>query len=690
MIVSKWYETSYWRNLMDMHIPDWNPDFMSKFDPERYVELVEESGSDACEFYAGNCLGICFFPTKVGHMHAGLKGRDVLGEVEANLRKTGKTRIIYFNSWSRWAYDTHPSWRIVDIHGHTTLQDKDGRYVGRFGQCCPNNEEYRQHMASQIRQIVTDYDPDGLWIDMCNWHGAVCYCASCREKFYRETGLDLPEKKDWNDPVWMKFQAFREKSIFERNQMLRETAESVKPSITLAFQTSSWRSSWTGGYSEETAGIGDFMAGDYYDDPLVFSAYLKALNQLTKNLPTEFMTSRCTDLTDHTSNKSEWEMRSSVLSSFAHGAAFVFIDAVNPDGTMDERLYRSMGKLKQELSPYYRQWKPNRRIVSDAVFYLNFESNFDAWGTSSNVPKDGHLGQHAMLLAKLMIEHHIPFDFAFRKNLNGLTGQEKVIVLSETAVLNEAEIRWFTSFVENGGRLIVTGLTGMFDRETGRRDDFALKEIIGVKYLGETSEDVVYIRPEGDTGLFGDYTKEAPMMVSAPAVKTELTTAKPLAMMTLPWSRSKEIRHFGSAISNPPGVLTDFPAVTVNSYGKGKVLYVNTTLELEDKAGQREAFANLIRFLMEKEPTVSSDAPSWLELLLEEDGEDGYCLFYLNSMEKFYSASALRVKTEVRLPDVKKIVDAVTGEAVPFESDGGAVTFTLPEITDFKMLRLLR
>lgn len=31
--MGKWFEKSTWRNLVDMHIPDWNEDFLSRFDP---------------------------------------------------------------------------------------------------------------------------------------------------------------------------------------------------------------------------------------------------------------------------------------------------------------------------------------------------------------------------------------------------------------------------------------------------------------------------------------------------------------------------------------------------------------------------------------------------------------------------------------------------------------------------------
>ena len=33
----KWYEHSYRRHLADMHIEDWDPEFLRDFSPETYV-----------------------------------------------------------------------------------------------------------------------------------------------------------------------------------------------------------------------------------------------------------------------------------------------------------------------------------------------------------------------------------------------------------------------------------------------------------------------------------------------------------------------------------------------------------------------------------------------------------------------------------------------------------------------------
>ena len=43
-----WIKGNYRRNLMDMHIDDWNPEFLSKINVKEYVEALKD--------YKGNLL----------------------------------------------------------------------------------------------------------------------------------------------------------------------------------------------------------------------------------------------------------------------------------------------------------------------------------------------------------------------------------------------------------------------------------------------------------------------------------------------------------------------------------------------------------------------------------------------------------------------------------------------------------
>ena len=37
-----WIEGNYRRNLMDMHIDDWNPEFLSRIDIDEYVDALKD------------------------------------------------------------------------------------------------------------------------------------------------------------------------------------------------------------------------------------------------------------------------------------------------------------------------------------------------------------------------------------------------------------------------------------------------------------------------------------------------------------------------------------------------------------------------------------------------------------------------------------------------------------------------
>ena len=47
-----WIETCYSRLLIDNHITDLKPEYMSRFDPQEYVRLVKLSGVESAMVYA--------------------------------------------------------------------------------------------------------------------------------------------------------------------------------------------------------------------------------------------------------------------------------------------------------------------------------------------------------------------------------------------------------------------------------------------------------------------------------------------------------------------------------------------------------------------------------------------------------------------------------------------------------------
>ena len=99
-----WYKNCYRRHLLDMHLDDWDPDFLSKFSPEEYVENLKKAKIQNAMLYYQSHVGLCYWPTKSGEMHKGLIGReDIVKRLtdlchENNIKVVGYYSLNYNNS----------------------------------------------------------------------------------------------------------------------------------------------------------------------------------------------------------------------------------------------------------------------------------------------------------------------------------------------------------------------------------------------------------------------------------------------------------------------------------------------------------------------------------------------------------------------------------------------------------------
>jgi uncharacterized lipoprotein YddW (UPF0748 family) len=59
-------------------------------------------------------------------------------------------------------------WRIINVNGQDSRKKMLGR-VARYGVCCPNSPGYRKFVSSQIEELCTNYDFEGVFFDMTFW-----------------------------------------------------------------------------------------------------------------------------------------------------------------------------------------------------------------------------------------------------------------------------------------------------------------------------------------------------------------------------------------------------------------------------------------------------------------------------------------------------------------------------------------
>lgn len=660
-------QSCYSRLLIDNHITDLKDSYMRKFSPEEYVRMVRLSGVESAMVYTCDHNGNCYYPTEIGHIHANLDGRDIFGETVAWLRKAGIVPVAYYTvNYHNDCAQRLPHTRIIDNIG----QDHDGRY--HF--TCPNQPDALAFYESQLAEIL-QYDVDGIFIDMTFWP-TICCCSACREKY----GKPFPETIDWNSPEWVGFQRFRERSLAEFAQKLTDFIRRKKPGIAVTHQFSPVLHGWYLGQSDGIAAASDYASGDFYGGKMQQRFAVKAFAAYTRIPPFEFMTSRCISLNDHTSAKSDEELFLSALTTLANGGAYLFIDAINPDGTLEETFYRRFHDLNRRLEPFRNAVRNlNGRSAARVGVYFSMAScvnrainRIELKKFNGGCANNMSIRKNAVLdellgMTDVLNRLHTPWQVVTSSTAD-FSGLETLIICN-AAYLSPEETGRLREFVRNGGTLIATGTTSLYDTGGCGGENFALADVFGVDYTGKRSDRVTYtgtelIYAEGDVPL------------TCPTQETEVR-----GMLTFPDFPVNDPEHYASIHSNPPGAKTDFPAVTVHHFGKGVCVWLAAPIALQNHATQRAFMKNLFReflpsfVIQEKNLAESAE----ITLLKAPDGTELLCI--VNRQDETPVIPLCNVEFSVCHPEKpKRIVRVSYGAEVPVVWENSELHFSIPEL----------
>jgi len=84
----------------------------------------------------------------------------------------------------------HPEWAFTDRSGVKK------NFV------CPSSIEAREFEKDIVREIIDNYDIDGISLDYIRSPHGVCYCEKCTSKFKSLTGIDPNKIEDWGDEMY--------------------------------------------------------------------------------------------------------------------------------------------------------------------------------------------------------------------------------------------------------------------------------------------------------------------------------------------------------------------------------------------------------------------------------------------------------------------------------------------------------
>lgn len=683
--MNDWMQRCYVRLLIDNHITEDDPSFMSRFDPLRYVALVKRAGIEASMVYACDHNGNCYYPTRAGHMHQNLRGRDIFGETVSRLIQEGIHPIAYYTTiFHNHSAKNHPAWRMEDIHGK--------QHNRRYYWSCPNNRQYVEFTLSQLDEIIA-YDIDGIFIDMTFWP-VVCACSSCREKYRQQTGKDIPEIIDWQDPDWMAFQHFRERSMVS---FCQEIAGSIKArkDITVTFQNSPIIFGWLWGQTPGIADAGDYTSGDFYGGKYQHILGAKIMSAASKNQPFEYMTSRCINLNDHTSMKSEAALRCEAATTLANGGAYFFIDAINPDGTLTDAVYERLGNVSSFLAPFTAAVAAHRPVLAaDTGLYFSMASLIDPAAGGKTLAEIAGGDQSTstpayeeMLGASIVLTRtHRPYRVV--RDAEGNLSSLKTLLITDARVMSAGEVDAVRAFVRGGGTLIATGLTSLMQPDGSTSGDFALADVFGVSYTGQMSRRVNYLSITAQARPGAD----ALVSCSQPAPLVKLAGAELLAELLEPLFDPDDLQRFASIHSNPPGRATGCVGLALNRFGQGRCIYLAPPLLTQQLDAQQDFGAWLLQGYTPAGLVAGTNAPAAVELtILRSTTADAYLVGLVNYQKELPNVPVSGLKVSLRLADhaPRSCTLVSNGQPLPFSFADGLLHFEIPSLETIEMVAVL-
>ena len=584
-----------------------------------------------------------YYNSKLLPKAPGLGKRDPLRDACAEAKKHGLPLIAYCVVQQDGNYlDDHPQFRA---------RAADGKPINRF---CLNSgylEVMKQILAEELA-----YGIDGFHVDMLDQgfgppYG--CWCDACRQQFEAEFHHPMPKGATW-DSAWDDMLEFRYRSSQRFEKALAAYVRCLNPHASIDFNYHgnppfSWE---VGQRPVQHAGNADFVTGE--TGMWGFSALGVGLNAefyraATPGRPYQVAISRDARIYHNQTVRPLNDLRWELFTLLAHGCFVTVVDKMGFDGWLDPMAYDRAGAAFAEARAQRANF--GQEPVYDVGIY--FSSRTRDWVGRENAARYFHAFQGAH---KACVYEHLGFGVLLDENLSldGLR-QFPVVCLPNVGILSNEEIALFRRYVEQGGKLIVTGQSGQFDRVGRPRAESALSELIGaktqhrlesadnwVRFPASVAAPVAASRSRGlsqfsrrpcsarcPTVKMGlsplgrALRRDWPFLVQGPAVIYAPTTAESFGQLLKPFrtirqQEGKEGTDWPMSPDSPVG-----PAVLVNRLGKGTVLTFACSPDCA-VAGEhhivedRKLFSNAVRWL-EPAPRVEITAPATVESVVTDD-----------------------------------------------------------------------
>jgi hypothetical protein len=655
-----------------------------------------------------------YFPSKAFPVHEELGSRDLLDEVSRECRRQ-QVHLYAYTVYGAYFVEVgwvnqHPEyadWIVRDPEGKPYAIARHSGWPGQY-KVCITGDAYRSGMRQVVRELC-EHDVEGVYFDAPCSYRAVCFCENCRTNFRKFSGLDLDRLGDFVSKYALAGLPNELGGLPESvdvdalaawyrwaNQLVREDLLDFRKIIhgSGKFMLCHNGPTWRGGTAlHQQYRIPDGFMVEHIAEThqrLTTGLMGASMGRASRQLVQMYLGSYTVSMAGEPAHEQPWSMHNCNLEDADEVVMEGFADLAcgnAPIYCTANRLYFGIGGgSNAPARQVFSAMRELEAIAKDSVPvpYVSLVPTWDSlqiWHSHSRT-WNVSMGE-AFVLAMLDARISIDVNPSTELSDEWLARQRVIALCGASGISDEAAMK-LTSWVKDGGGLLATYDTGLFNQQGRMRSDGgALRDILGVDMLGPAPDSLPesYYRLQKSHPALPE--QDAGSMLQGDGQLIPVKVRPGAELVADCWS-------MGTGQSRGP-------AIVEHAYGKGRSIYIAGSLEAHYAcsrvASLRRALQSIVTYLSGGQPQpFRLTAPTGVYGVLRR-ARNGDLVLWLLANVGFKDAAAGRMRQEfvpvsnvevaVRVPHgrhVRAIHLARAPRELLFEESAGYVTAVLPSL----------
>jgi hypothetical protein len=672
------FDATWWNRSPIRLIQTNLPEIEGSMDRDAYVKSIVDASANAVLFNTGGI--VANYQTKLPYQwkNPNIGKEDLVADLIKRFHEKGIKYIARFDfsKLDSSIAAKKPEWLFVSPDG-------EHQVFNGLVSACINGGYYQEYAFEILKEAIANYSIDGVFFNMMGYTGAdysgknygICQCENCQKRFLAYSGMKLPLNNNGpNINVYRKFQKETSEELYNR---ITSFIRQQNPNL-IIYNYNAIGTSWIA--TESGASMSPAVDNIYHATDNVKRSLGSYKNQTPLNLIMGFQAIGYRNI-----GSSPNLLRTWWLENMLHGAPVSLVVV----GTLVHYEDRSFIPVANELFAFH---KANEKLFT----------NVQAVNKVALIAGSG--GEYQGMM-KLLSEEHIMYDVILASEIGSEKTPRKIqdydaLILDDISNMSDNLVTLLDNYVQNGGRLLVTGGTSTNDDSGKPMNRIRLKSL-GVQPEYEVfpqSQSTFLKVSEKDKQALGqnEFKDFSLMMMYSKFLKCKVKESAVGYMRLLPNTR------FGPAEKTyySEKDITDFPGAVSYTFGKGKTVFIpwmiGSEYNIKGNYSQRALFLGSLKNLLNVQSSIVTDASPVIEMThlanrngaFEWVGMINHSGFLGNSVREPVTIhnTTIRIKP---LKPVREIRLMRSGTALKFKQSAGWIECVVPQISDFEMILCL-